>query len=153
MREASAIWLYIVTNDPTRALMAALACGMGEQPDWCAVISDPDLIDRLPDGIRAVGLFYHGRYRSKAERAWRDRRAFGGISGVSDPDLAHIEGWIEKRAAAERRLAFGDHMVASRDPSPDRIDRPEVETVSVPASVIAQVPADFRAMALSQRWV
>ena len=144
MREASAVWLYVITNDRDRALMAALNCGEADRPDWCAVIDDPDLIDRLPDGIRAVGLFYHGRYRSKAECAWRDRRAFGGISGVSDADLARIEGWIEKRAAAERRLAFGD--------LPDRIDRPVAEP-DAPASVISQVPADFRSMALSQRWV
>lgn len=134
------IKLYIVTNNPARALMAALACDEQDRPDWCGVLDDPDLIDRMPDGVRAIGLFYNGRYRSAAERAWRDRRAFGGISGLSDEDLAWIEAWIEKRNAAERRLALGD--------LPDRTERlPEPAT-----SVVTQVPDDFRAMALSQRW-
>jgi hypothetical protein len=142
----SEITLYIATNDPARALMGVLACSEADRPSWCAVISDPDLIDRLPDGVRAVGIWYGGRFRSEAEKAWRERRSMGGIVGMSDEDLEWIERFIERRDKRERELAFA-HMA-------DRIDRPALDPAleTAPASIVANIQEDFRSMALSQRW-
>jgi len=142
----SEIKLYIVTDNPERALMSALACGEADRPDWCAVLTDPGLIDRLPDGVRAIGLWYSGRSKSDAERAWRDRRAFGGLSGLSGDDMEWIDNWIEKRNRAELMLAL--------DGLPDRIDKPENArpTDAAPSSSVQHIPDDFRSMALNQRW-
>lgn len=138
--------LYIVTDNPARALMSALCCAETDRPDWCLVLTDADQIDRLPDGVRAIGLWYRGRYRSEAERAWRDRRAFGGIVGLSIEDMDWIDDWIARRQRQERQLALGD--------LPRRIDHVDAETTDdeVPVSVITHLPPQVRNVPLSQRW-
>jgi hypothetical protein len=143
----SEISLYIATNDPARALLGVLGCSEADRPGWCAIITDPDLIDRLPDGVRAIGIWFGGRFKSEAEKAWRERRSLGGIVGMSDEDLEWIERFIERRDKRERELAFA-HMA-------DRIDRPEPDSAleTARASVVTRIPEDFRAMALSQRWM
>lgn len=142
--QASAIKLYIVTDNPARALMAALCCIEIDRPDWCMLVTEPHHIDRLPDGCRAVGLWYCGRGRSLAERAWRDRRAFGGIVGLSDEDMGWIADWIERRQRQERQLALTD--------MPRRAEVTEIDDEPAPTSAITHIPAQVRNMPLSQRW-
>lgn len=92
----SQIRLFIVTNDPERALGETLGCATTNAPVWCRVISDPVEILRLPDGAKCIGAWF-GPGASVQELAWRERRMFGGIVFLSDEDWQRLSAWLAKR--------------------------------------------------------
>jgi hypothetical protein len=106
------IRLVIATDQPKAALDYVLGVSLVERPDWCLVTSDPDVIRKIPDGLPGTGYFFKD-IESPASLAFADRRAMGNFAGLSADVLTRLEEWRDKRAAAERELAFG-HLSASR---------------------------------------
>ncbi|MBD9621869.1 hypothetical protein IB279_02805 [Ensifer sp. ENS06] len=92
----SKIRLFIVTNDPERALGETLGCATTNAPEWCRVVSDPVEILRLPSGSKCIGAWF-GRDGSAQESAWRERRLVGGIVFLTDEDWQGLSAWIAKR--------------------------------------------------------
>ncbi len=92
----SQIRLFLVTNNPERALGETLGCATTNAPEWCRVVSDPVEILRLPNGAKCVGAWF-GLGASAQESAWRERRMFGGIVFLSDDDWQRLSAWIAKR--------------------------------------------------------
>jgi len=88
--------LFIITNDPERALGETLGCATTNAPEWSRVVSDPVEILRLPDGAKCIGAWF-GPGASAQESAWRERRMFGGIVFLSDEDWQRLSAWIAKR--------------------------------------------------------
>ncbi|UTV37624.1 hypothetical protein MYG64_04720 [Ensifer adhaerens] len=96
----SQIRLFIVTNDPERALGETLGCATTNAPDWCRVVTDPVEILRLPDGAKCIGAWF-GPGASPQESAWRERRLVGGIVFLVDEDWQRLSAWIAKRRSGE----------------------------------------------------
>lgn len=96
----SQIRLFIITNNPERALGETLGCATTNAPEWCRVVSDPVEILRLPNGAKCVGAWF-GLGTSAQESAWRERRMFGGIVFLSDEDWQRLSAWIAKRKGGE----------------------------------------------------
>ncbi|HEV7321520.1 MAG TPA: hypothetical protein VGO04_23185 [Ensifer sp.] len=113
----SRVRLFIVTNDPGRALGEALGCATINAPDWCPVVSDAVEILRLPDGAKCIGAWF-GPRASAQESAWRERRMFGGIVFLTDEDWQRLSAWIAKRkggaVTAPEPPAIPPRAVASR---------------------------------------
>lgn len=98
------IRLFIVTDDPRQAALDVLGVStLLDVPDFVRVVSDPAQIARLPDGARGIGRWY-GAHRSMAEFAWVDRRAQGGVSGVSSAFQDRLNEWKAARRAEEAAL-------------------------------------------------
>lgn len=95
----SDVRLYIVTNNPLRALGDMLACATTNAPKWVRVVSDPLDIMELPNGAKCQGLWY-GPGTSVEESMWIERRARGGIFFLSDDDRDRIDAWVERHKAA-----------------------------------------------------
>lgn len=92
----SQIRLFLITNDPERALGETLGCATTNAPEWCRVVSDPVEILRLPVGAKCIGAWF-GPGASAQESAWRERRMVGGIVFLSDEDWGRLSAWIAKR--------------------------------------------------------
>lgn len=96
--------LFIVTDDPRQAVRDVLGVStLLEVPDFVRVVSAPMQIATLPDGARGIGRWY-GAHRSMAEFAWMDRRARGGVSGVSAAFQDRLNEWKAARRAEETAL-------------------------------------------------
>lgn len=117
----SQIRLFIITNDPERALGETLGCATTNAPDWCRVVSDPVDILRLPDGVKCVGAWF-GPGASAQESAWRERRLFGGILFLTDGDWQRLSAWIAKRKGG----AEPDAPEPSAMPPPAAATRPNL---------------------------
>jgi len=100
----SKVRLFIVTNDPDRALGETLGCATTNAPEWCRVVSDPVEILRLPSGAKCIGAWF-GRDSSAQESAWRERRLVGGIVFLSDEDWQGLSAWIAKRKGGAEAAA------------------------------------------------
>ncbi|KSV64077.1 hypothetical protein N185_35510 [Sinorhizobium sp. GW3] len=94
----SQIRLFIITNDPERALGETLGCATTNAPTWCRVVSDAVEILRIPSGAKCIGAWF-GPGASAQESAWRERRIVGGIEFLSDADWQGLSAWIAKQKA------------------------------------------------------
>ncbi len=74
----SQVRLFIVNNDPERALGVTLGYATTNAPAWCRVVSDAVEILRIPSGAKCIGAWF-GPGASAQESAWRERRIVGGI--------------------------------------------------------------------------
>lgn len=98
------IRLFIITDNPRQAALDVLGVSaLLDVPGFVRIVSDPAQITRLPDGARGIGRWY-GAHRSMAELAWIDRRAMGGISGVSSAFQDRLNEWKAARRAEEAAL-------------------------------------------------
>lgn len=112
----SEIRLFIVTNNPLRALGDMLACATTNAPKWVRVVSDPIDIMNLPDGAKCQGAWY-GPGTSAAESMWIERRSRGGIFFLSDEDRDRIAAWVEKHKARIDAALSGQRSAEPYSPS------------------------------------
>ena len=114
---SDAIRLFIVTNNPMRALGDTLGCATTNVPKWCRVVSDPIDILQIVSGSKCIAAWY-GNGTSAAEFAWRERRLSGGIVFLADEDWQRLSAWIAKQMAGG----------APRGAEPEAVHPPAVST-------------------------
>ncbi len=113
---ADDIRLFIITDHPRRAALAVLCVSsLSDVPSFVRIVTEPAAIARLPDGARCIGRWYSAR-PGLAELAWIDRRALGGVEGISIAFQDRLNQWIDNRRAAE--AAFVREVLGLVDESP-----------------------------------
>lgn len=146
----SEIRLYIVTNNPLRALGDMLACATTNAPKWVRVVSDPVDIMNLPTGAKCQGAWY-GPETSVEESMWIERRARGGIFFLSDEDRERVASWVERhKAAIDAALAVQRAFDADGFPI-DRQGR-RIGGRAQPRSAEASPPPPPAQPVLTQQW-
>jgi hypothetical protein len=92
--------LYLITDNPTRALAYMFGCAETNKPSWAKVVSDPDEILLIPDGAKCHGVWFTNRkHKTDSERSWVERRLMGGIAALDDSDWNKLFAWLAKRSA------------------------------------------------------
>jgi hypothetical protein len=129
---SDAIRLFIVTNNPMRALGDTLGCATTNKPKWCRVVSDPIDILQIVTGSKCIAAWY-GNGTSAAEYAWRERRLSGGIVFLADEDWQRLSAWIAKQSSGD----------AHRAAEPEPVQQP-----AMPAEIVA--PPTGRANLIQQ---
>lgn len=120
--------LCIITDNPARALGYMFECDEADRPAWVRIITEPDLILMIPDGVKCQGLWFNGRKASRAAMAaWRERRRLGGLVSLKDTDWDKIV-----------RFIAGRNKAAQPEIPAEPVDR--------------RPPEPLRDLVLSQRW-
>ena len=102
--------LFLVTDDPAKAARHLLGLPLIDLPDWIRVVTEVRDIERLGDGCRAVGFWFHGE--SMARMAWDGGRSEGGFGRtVAFPD--QLGAWLKKREAYYAQL-IADAIAAEK---------------------------------------
>ena len=107
---ADAPRLYVVTDDPAQAALQLLGLRLFDMPDWIRMVTEAREIERLADGCRAIGFWFHGQ--SAASIAWDERRSSGGF-GITAAFMAQLDAWLEKRKAHEAQI-IADAIAAEK---------------------------------------
>lgn len=130
------IFLTIVTNDPSRAIVEALDCPLDDKPKWLRLMSEPMDILRIQNGTKCYGIFFSSRkHLTGAELAWRERRMEGGLDYLADEDWDRINAWVERYRARMR----GDAPEAASDPASRKCG-------------MAHPQPELQKLVLTQRW-
>lgn len=103
---SEAIRLFIATDDAARACLDVVGVHITDLPPFVCIVTEASEIRRLPDGARCIGCWFAwgARIHDAAQLAWQDRRAVGGLEGLTVAFLEKLDEWRDKRAAAERKL-------------------------------------------------
>ncbi|RFB95203.1 hypothetical protein B5K11_09630 [Rhizobium leguminosarum bv. trifolii] len=98
--------LFIATDNAERACMAVLSCALSDCPPFVRIVTDAAAIAAIPEGARCIGQWFawSDRKPDEAQMAWDDRKARGGIEGVSEAFFQRIDEWNAKRREAEARI-------------------------------------------------
>lgn len=98
--------LFIVTDNPERASLDVLGCMLADCPPFARILTAAGDIAAIPEGARCIGQWFawSDRRPDEAQMAWEDRKARGGIEGVSEAFFQRIDEWNAKRREAEARI-------------------------------------------------
>lgn len=98
--------LFIVTDHPERACLSVLGCMLADCPPFARILTEAAAIAAIPEGARCIGQWFawSDRRPDEAQMAWEDRKARGGIEGVSEAFFQRIDEWNAKRREAEARI-------------------------------------------------
>ncbi|MBB4145859.1 hypothetical protein [Rhizobium rhizoryzae] len=129
--------LYIVTDTPERAAEYFFGHGLALVPSWTKIVSKIDEIAAIPDGARAVGVWFVP-FDLRNER-WILRRCEVNIIGDHFEVLDAIRQWQAKSATAPAEQVI-DHQPETLAPSPEV--EPEAPAPQPPPAIPAmQQPA------------
>lgn len=128
--------LYIVTDTPEKAAEYFFGHGLALVPSWAKIVSTIEEIGAIPDGARAVGVWFVP-FDLRNER-WIQRRWEVKIIGDHFEVLDAIRQWQAKSAMAPAEPII-DHQPETLVPSPEV--EPEAPALQSPAIPAMQQPA------------
>nr|CAD6410985.1 hypothetical protein REQ54_00819 [Rhizobium sp. Q54] len=131
----------IVTDQPEEAIADMLCCALTNAPKWVRILSDPQDILAIEDGMKCRGVWYSsgGAKACAAEWAWRERRMKGGIDYLDEADEARILDWVKRHKARMVELLAG---------APAQPAEPHARE-----SALSHPEPELQKLVLTQRWV
>ena len=108
--------LYIVTDTPEKAAQYFFGHELARVPSWAKIVSTIEEIGAIPDGARAVGVWFVP-FDLRNER-WIQRRWEVNIIGDHFEVLDAIRQWQAKRATEPAEPVI-DHQPETLSPSPE----------------------------------
>ncbi|MBB2841440.1 UNVERIFIED_ORG: hypothetical protein GGE64_005223 [Rhizobium etli] len=144
--------LFIVTDNPERACLSVLGCALGDCPPFARILTEAGEIAAIPEGARCIGQWFawSDKRPDEAQLAWEDRKAAGGIEGVSEAFFQRIDEWNAKRRAAEAKILA--EAVADLSDAPVRSFADLVNSNAAAKATASEKVAVFPSQSRVSRW-
>lgn len=145
---ATSILLYVVTDRPRQAAVTMFGLDLAHVPIWAKICHQPDDILSIPDGARAIAIWFGER--TFLQDLWIQRRTEIRIAGEGWQVWDALDSWRKRRADA---VADPDRQTAPSSPAEQPpAPAPPVEPQAALAPSPAPVPSPA-AVPKQPRWL
>lgn len=146
---SEAVRLFIATDDAARACLDVVGVHLTDLPPFVRIVTRAVDIRSLPEGARCIGCWFAwgARIHDDAQLAWQDRRAAGGLEGLTVAFLEKLDEWRAKRSETERKL-LADILAETADAPVTQYS----DFVNAQAAARAEPSASVAVLNRQQRW-